>query len=166
MYNIVTRPSLIDQFKKSRYWHNNLGLVTTIEHNGERRYNEKDKFSYYYNNLYKTNIQMQGNIGSILIYIDYYIHEDVLALYYNQEEFVFKFDSAIVKEKGMDFYLGHLLKTVETEYEDRIKAASEKDLEVKIEGDSERLIKNPGAVSYDDLKEYLKQKSQKDRLSN
>lgn len=166
MYNIVTRPSLINEFKKSRYYYNNLGLVTTMEHNGERRYNEKDKFAFYYNNLYKTNIQMQGNIGNILIYIDYYIHEDVLALYYNQEEFVFEFDFSMTKEKSMDFYLGHILKTVETQYQDRLKAAEEKKLDVKVEGNSEKLFANPGAVSYADLKEYLKKKSETDRLSS
>jgi hypothetical protein len=166
MYNIVTRPSLIVQFKKSRYWHTNLGLVTTLEHNGERRFNEKDKFSYYYNNLYKTNINMQGNIGNILIYIDYYIHQDVIALYYNQEEFIFNFDPKMVNEKGMDFYLGHLLKTVETQYQERLKLAEEKSLEVKIAGDAKKLVANPGAVTYADLKEYLKSKSEKDRLSN
>jgi hypothetical protein len=166
MYNIVTRPSLIDQLKKSRYWHQNLGLVTTLEHNGERTFNQKDKFSYFYNTRYNTNILMQGNIGDILIYIDYYIHEDVLALYYNQEEFIFNFDFKLVKDKGADFYLGHLLKKLETEYQDRIKQAEDKKIEVKYEPNVEKLFKNPGNVSYDDLKEFLKQKSEKNRFSN
>ncbi len=164
MYNIVTRSSLINEIKKSKYWKQSLGLVTTVEHNGQRRYNEKDKFSFFYNTTYKTNIQMQGNLGDIIVYLDYYIHEDVIALYYNQEEFIFNFDPKMVKEKGIDFYLGHLLKTVETQYEERIKEAEEKKIEVKKEGDADILKSNPGAVTYEDLKAYLAEKN-KNRYS-
>ena len=79
MYNIVTKPSIINEIKKSKYYRQSLGLVTTVEHNGQRKYNEKDKFSFFYNTTYKTNIQMQGNLGDILVYLDYYINEEVLA---------------------------------------------------------------------------------------
>jgi len=159
MYNIVTKPSIINEIKKSKYYRQSLGLVTTIEHNGQRRYNEKDKFSFFYNTTYKTNIQMQGNLGDIVVYLDYYIQEEVLALYYNQEEFVFNFDPNMIKEKGIEFYLGHLLKTVETQYEERIKAAEEKKIEVKKEGNADILKENPGMVSYEDLKAYLAEKA-------
>ena len=165
MYNIVTRSTLINELKKSKYYRQNLGLVTTIEHNGERRYNEKDKFSFFYNNQYKTNISMQGTIGDIIIYIDYYINEDVIALYYNTEEFIFNYDPKMVKDKGVDFYLGHLLKTMETQYEERMKEAEEKKLEVKKEGNADKLKLNPGAVTYDDIKKYLEQKN-KNRFSS
>lgn len=159
MYNIVTRSSLINEIKKSKYWKQSLGLVTTVEHNGQRRYNEKDKFGFFYNTTYKTNIQMQGNLGNIIVYLDYYIHEDVIALYYNQEEFIFNFDPKMVKDKGIDFYLGHLLKTVETQYDERIKEAEDKKIEVKKEGDADILKSNPGAVTYEDLKAYLAEKA-------
>lgn len=159
MYNIVTKPSIINEIKRSKYYRQSLGLVTTIEHNGQRRYNEKDKFSFFYNTTYKTNIQMQGNLGDIVVYLDYYIQEEVLALYYNQEEFVFNFDPKMVKEKGIDFYLGHLLKTVENQYEERVKAAEEKKIEVKKEGNADLLKENPGMVTYEDLKAYLAEKA-------
>ena len=165
MYNIVTKPSIINEIKKSKYYRQSLGLVTTVEHNGQRKYNEKDKFSFFYNTTYKTNIQMQGNLGDILVYLDYYINEEVLALYYNQEEFIFNFDTKIVKEKGIDFYLGHLLKTVETQYEERIKEAEDKNIEVKKEGNADILKENPGMVTYEDLKVYLAEKA-KNRYTN
>ena len=165
MYNIVTKPSIINEIKKSKYYRQSLGLVTTVEQNGQRRYNEKDKFSFFYNTTYKTNIQMQGNLGDILVYLDYYINEEVLALYYNQEEFIFNFDTKIVKEKGIDFYLGHLLKTVETQYEERIKEAEDKKIEVKKEGNADILKENPGMVTYEDLKVYLAEKA-KNRYTN
>ena len=117
MYNIVTKPSIINEIKKSKYYRQSLGLVTTVEHNGQRKYNEKDKFSFFYNTTYKTNIQMQGNLGDILVYLDYYINEEVLALYYNQEEFIFSFDTKIVKEKGIDFYHNVIDYCIENEIE-------------------------------------------------
>lgn len=166
MYNIVTRDSLIGEIKKSKYYKQNLGLVSTVEHNGERKLNEKDKFAYHYNTLYKTNIAMKGNIGNILVYLDYYIHEDVIALYYNIEEFIFNWDRQTVKEKGIDFYLGSLLKKVETEYEDRLKAAEEKKIEIKKEGNADKLRMNPGNVNYDDLKAYLEQKNKNRYTTN
>jgi hypothetical protein len=107
---------------------------------------------------------MQGNIGDILFYIDYYIHEDLMAVYYNTEEFIFNFDFNMVKEKGIDFYLGHVLKTLETEYEERIKKAEESKIEVKKEGNAEALSSNPGNVTYEDLKAYLEKKN-KNRYS-
>jgi hypothetical protein len=165
MYNIVTKSSIINDIKKSRYFRQSLGLVTTVEHNGQRKYNEKDKFSFFYNTTYKTNINMQGNLGDIVVYLYYYIHEEVLALYYNQEEFIFQYDKKMVKDKGIDFYLGHILKTVETQYEERIKEAEDKKVEIKKEGNAETLKVNPGMVTYDDLKAYLAEKN-KNRYSN
>lgn len=159
MYNIVTKYSIIEDLKKSKYYKQNLGLVTTLEHNGARRYNESDKFSYYYNTTYKTNIQMKGNIGDIVVYQDYYINEDVVAIYFNQEEFIYQYDKDIVKNKGMDFYLGHLLRKVEEEKQERIKVSEIKKIEVKKEGDPEALLKNPGMVTYEDLKAYLAEKN-------
>jgi hypothetical protein len=108
---------------------------------------------------------MQGNLGDILVYLDYYINEEVLALYFNQEEFIFNFDTKIVKEKGIDFYLGHLLKTVETQYEERMKEAEDKKIEVKKEGNADLLKENPGMVTYEDLKAYLAEKA-KNRYTN
>jgi hypothetical protein len=71
----------------------------------------------------------------------------------------------MVKDKGIDFYLGHLLKKMETEYEERIKKSEEKQLDVKKEGNADTLKLNPGAVTYDDLKKYLEQKN-KSRFSS
>jgi hypothetical protein len=164
MYNIVLKPSLINELKRSRHFRQNLGLVSTIEKNGSRVYNDKDKFSHFYNTRYNTTIYMQGSVGDIIFYIDYYIHDDVMAVYYNMEEFIFNFDFNIVKEKGIDFYLGHILKTLETEYEDRLKKAEESKIETKNKGNADLIIKNPGNVTYEDLKEFLDKKN-KNRYS-
>lgn len=154
-YNIVTNQKIISEVKRSRYFKVNLGIVNTTEKNGNRLLNDKDNFAYFYNTNYKTTIQAQGNIGDIKFYIDYYIREDVMAFYYNDEEFIFDFEPSMVKEKGFDFYLGHLLKKIDTEYEDRIKEAEVKKAEPKKDGEADKIFKNPGSVTYDDLKAYM-----------
>ncbi len=158
--NIVCGNQLINIFKTSRYFTQNLGLVATIESNGSREYNKKDKFSYFYNTLYRTTIYGQGNIGNIKIYIDYYIKDNDIAIYYGDsfEEFIFKYDDLSYKKKGMDFYLGNLIKLVEEEYEIRTKKEELKKLEEKPKGNPTKLTSNPGQVSYEDVKAYLEEK--------
>jgi len=156
-YNIVTNYRIVQILKKSRYFRVNLGLSSTQETNsGDRNLNNKDWFAFYYNNMYVTTIYGQGNIGDIFIYTDHYIKEDKIAFYYDKEEFIFDFDDKIVNEKGVDFYLGHLIKTIETQYDDRIREKEETKEEQKKEvGDPSKIFDNPGNVKYADLKAYL-----------
>jgi len=160
-YNIVTNYKIVQILKKSRYFRVNLGLSSTMESkSGDRLYSQKDDFAYFYNTMYKTTIYGQGNIGDIFIYTDHYIKEDKLAFYFYKEEFVFDFDDKIVSEKGIDFYLGHLIKTIETEHIDRVKKKEEETQSKKVEvGDANKIFDNPGAISYADLKAYLEKKS-------
>ncbi len=64
----------------------------------------------------------------------------------------------MMKEKGPDFYLGHILKELETKHEERIKSAEESKIETQKPADAESVFKNPGSVSYADLQAYLKKK--------
>lgn len=160
--NIVAGYHIIPEFKKSNFFRQNLGLVTTVDKgNGRRIFNEQDKFSHFYNTRYRTNILGQGNIGDIKLYTDHFIKDTTIAIYYgeNFEEFLFEFDYGIVNEKGINFYMGHLFKKVEEEYEERSKNEELKKMEEKPEGDAEMVIKNPGAVTYADLKAYMKKKN-------
>lgn len=156
MFSIVTNPKIANYLKNSKFFRRNLGLVNTIEKNGERIYNERDKFSYFYNNQYKTTIYGVGNIGDIMIYIDYYIKDDVLAVYYIFEEYIFTFDENLIKEKGTDFYIGHVLKELDEKHEERTNKPKE-EVEIK-EGNPDVLLNNPGNVSYEDIQAYLKKK--------
>lgn len=160
--NIVTNFQLINQVKTSRYFRVSLGLIPTVEKNGSRKYNDKDRFSFFYNNTYNTTIYGQGNVGSIRFYTDHYITDSVLAVYYgeNFEEFIFEFDFAMVKEKGMDFYLGHILKESEIRYEEKKKNDELKKLEEKPAGNPDMIVQNPGSVSYVDIQAYLEKKRQ------
>jgi hypothetical protein len=160
--NIVTNFQIIGKIKTSRYFRTNLGMVATIEKNGSRKYNPKDTFSSFYNSAYNTVIYAQGNVGNIRFYTDHYIMEPVMAVYVgeNFEEFIFDFDEAMSKEKGMDFYLGHILKESDLRYEEKKKNDELKKAEEKKKGDAEAVILNPGAVSYEDIQAYLEKKRQ------
>lgn len=160
--NIVTNYQLITHIKTSRYFRVSLGLVATVEKNGSRKFNEKDMFSNIYSNSYNTTIYGQGNVGNIRFYTDHYIKEPVLAVYYGEafEEFIFDFDFAMFREKGMDFYLGHILKEVEIKYEERKKNDELKKIEEKPAGNPELISQNPGSVSYADVQAYLEKKRQ------
>ena len=66
----------------------------------------------------------------------------------------------------MDFYLGYLIKEIETEYQDRIKEKEKVVEEQKVQvGDPSKIFENPGNVSYSDLKAYL-EKQRIDRMSS
>lgn len=165
--NVVSSYAVSGEFKKSRYFRQNLGLVATIEKNGRRVFNDKDKFNQYYNTQYRTIIYAQGNVGDIRFYADHFIKDNTFAVYQGEhfEEFLFKYDFELVNEKGIDFYLGHILKSVEEQYEERVRNEELKKLEPKPEGNPDLLTSNPGNVTYADVKAYL-DKKQKERYKN
>jgi len=159
--NIVAGMQTVQNFKNSKFFRQNLGLVATVDKNGRRVLNEKDKFSFFYNRQYRTTIYAQGNVGDIKFYGDHYIKDETFAVYFgdNFEEFIFKFDFNLVKEKGIDFYLGHILKEVEEKYEEKVKNDELKKIEVTPQGDPDMVFKNPGGVSYADLKAYMEKRN-------
>lgn len=165
--NVVASQYVVGKFKTSRYFKQNLGLVTTVENNGRRSLNNKDKFSYFYNSQYKTTIYAQGNVGDIKFYIDHYIRDNTFAIYTgdNFEEFIYTFDDDFLMTKGIDFYLGHLLKDVDEKYEEKVKNDELRKIEEKPKGNAENITINPGNVTYEDVKAYLEQK-QKERYKN
>jgi hypothetical protein len=160
MLNIVTNYQIIQEFKKSKYFRINLGLVSTIEKNGTRKFNENDKFSYNYNTNYNTTILGQGNIGDIKFYVDHFITDRIFVVFNDQlEDFVFDLDMSIIRDKGIDFYIGFIIKTVEEEYDERVKNQELKKIEEKPKGNQDNIFNNPGNVSYEDLKAYLNNKN-------
>ena len=96
-YNIVTNYKINQIFKSgSKYFKLNLGLSSTSPNSaGDRVFNDKDDFAFFYNTTYQTTIQAQGSIGNIKFYTDHYIKLDQIAFYYDKEEFIFEFDYKI-----------------------------------------------------------------------
>jgi len=169
IYNVVTNAMVMNEVKRCRYFKMNLGLATTVDKGVKREYNDKDKFAYNYSNIYKTFIYAQGNVGDIKFYIDHYIKEPVMGVYItdNFEEFIFDVDFNQIKEKGIDSFLGYILKEVDTQYEERLRENTLKKSEPKKIGDADLVLKNPGAVTYEDLKAYLEvERSQRYNKNN
>lgn len=166
MLSIVSSFQTLQEFKKSTYFRVSLGLVPTVEKNGTRVYNDKDKFARFYNMQYNTTIYGQGNVGDVKFYVDHYIIDKSFAVYTDDlQEFLFQLDTSLIRDKGIEFYLGHLLKTVEEEYDERVKANEIKKIEDKPIGVSDKIFSNPGNVNYEDLKAYLAEKN-KSRYSS
>jgi hypothetical protein len=160
MLSIVSSFQVLQNFKKSRYFRISLGLVATVEKNGSRTYNKSDKFSNFYNNQYRTTIYGQGNIGDIRFYVDHYITDSSFVVYTDDfQEFIFNFDPLLFRDRGIDFYMGHILKNVEEDYDARVLANELKKIEEKPVGFSEKILNNPGNVNYEDLKAYLAEKN-------
>lgn len=161
-YNIVTNSKILQEIKKSKYFKQNLGFASTMESKKSdfRLLSNSDSFAYSYNITYKTTIYASGQIGNISFYTDHHITEDVVAIYIDTEEFVLKFDFILSKEKGIDPYIGFLLKTSDTEFETRINLKKE-EIEKKKEkvGNFQHVIDNPGGASYEDLKAYMEWKN-------
>jgi len=157
--HIVSSFRTAQLFKRSRYFVQSLGLVATVEKNGRRVFNEKDRFSKFYNESYRTTINAQGAVGDIRFYVDMMIHDDNFAVYVGEtfEEFINTFDHELVSEKGVDFYLGHLLKMAEEAYDEKKKNDELKKVERQL-GVAEKVIQNPGGVTYEDLKAYYEKK--------
>lgn len=165
--NIVSSYAIAQQFKRSRHFRQSLGLVATVEKNGQRVFNDKDQFSKFYNQSYRTTIYAQGNVGDIRFYVDHMIHDINFAVYVGDsfEEFINSFDFDLVSEKGIDFYLGHLLKQAEEAYDLKVKNDELKKIE-KESGNAEKIFVNPGNVTYEDLKAYLEKKQSERYKSN
>jgi hypothetical protein len=160
MLNIVTNYQILQEFKKSQYFKVNLGLIPTVEKNGTRKFNDNDQFAFSYNNAYNTTIYGQGNIGNIKLYTDHYITDPIFVVYTTDfEEFIFDFDKIMLREKGIDKYLGFIIKTTEEQYDERVNTNALKKAEEKPKGNAENIFANPGNVNYEDLKEYLKNKN-------
>jgi len=166
--NIVTNSRIIQEIKKYKHFKISLGYTNTIEMNNNRILNDKDKFAFFYNKRYKTTIYGQGIIGNkISVYTDHYIKDDQLAIYFDKEEFVFDFDWDMYQEKGIEWYLGYLLKDIESKLEqERLKKEREKEVAETPEtpvGNPFKLVPghpqyNPGNVTFDDIKAYKEAK--------
>lgn len=164
-FYIVSSRETLDVFKKCKYFRHNLGMVSTVDKNGSRLLNDKDKFAFYFNTLYKTTIYASGNVGDVKFYYDVYISDKSIGVYIGDggtyDEFIFKYDKKLEGEKGIDNYIGYLLKESEIKYETRREEEKIKRESTKSTGNSQKLSLNPGNVTYEDILAYKKSKNKK-----
>lgn len=169
-YNIVTSYNILNEIKKCKYFKINLGFSSTnsINDNKNRSVNfsNKDMFAYFYNMRYNTTIYAQGNIGDIKFYKDVYITQPLIAVYLGEKddfsEYIYDFDYNYLTNNGIEKYIGHILKISE----DKQKNKNEQNklhvnrVDYNI-GNADNVIKNPGAVTYADVKAYLESQNKK-----
>ena len=95
-----------------------------------------------------------------------YINEPVMAIYYgeNFQEFIFDFDEEFFLKKGVDAYLGKILKECDDKYDELKKLNELRKLEENVKGDPNKIFTNPGQVTYEDIKAYLELERQKRQL--
>jgi hypothetical protein len=131
---------------------------------GERIYNIKDAFAVGYNIKYKTAIYKKGKVGNYAFYWDAYILDDSIATYCDDTELVLKLDRNKIKTDGINSYLGYIIRSV-IEHKEEIKAnlinkpKSETTHVNNTKEDKSRLLSTPGAVRYEDVQEYLRNKN-------
>ncbi len=157
-YNVVTNLRIINEITKYKNFKVSLGYANYIGPTEQKSLNDKDRFAYYYNTKYNTTIFGKGYIGDINFYVDHYIVSDQIAIYFNKEEYPFNWDWKLLQEKGMEWYLGFLLKSINDEINKK-EEIEEKKLEGSSKvGDPNKIINNPGSVTFEDIKAYQEAK--------
>jgi hypothetical protein len=164
MFNFVASQRTISKIKQgSKYFTPYLGMAFTTEDKDGRKFriNDKEKFAKDYFEKSGRMAYSQGKIGSINFFVDHYITDSLVLCYYNDEEVAFEYLDHTAKEKGVDAYLGSMIKKVESIYAEEVTSKKENMTERDINqmpGDASKLYTNPGQVTYDDIKKYMQQK--------
>jgi hypothetical protein len=163
-FNFVASQRTIQKIKQgSKYFTPYLGMAFTTEDKSGRKFNINDKDAFAKTYFEKTGRMpySQGKIGSINFFVDHYITDALVLCYFKDEEIAFEYMEQKAKEKGVDSYLGSMIQKVESIYGEEVTSKKENMTEKEINdmpGDANKLFTNPGQVTYEDIKKYLKTK--------
>ncbi len=151
MYNIIAPKRIIDQFKRSKWFKVNLGRNVSLRDKDQTRFeiNPEDVFVKFYFEKYKVLIQSEGMIGTINFFSDYYINGDIVVIYYKSKEFIFQHEAERINKNGVDDYIGSIIKEIVTKYQEELDVVDDIETDNKI--DPEKVVNNPGAVTWDDI---------------
>ena len=161
MYNIVSNQNINQEFKKSNYYKTILGKSISVKKNNKREFridNEENFLKFYLEN-FRSILYRVGKIGKLNFFVDHYLNEDLIIFFYKEKDFVFEHSPALLRSQGVNVYLSKFIEKIETEYKDEIEDVKGIKVENPSEGDPENIIKNPGAVTYEDIKKYYKNKN-------
>jgi hypothetical protein len=167
MYKIVSSKTIVSFFNSSKYFKKSLGKIYLGNVKNEMKLDlskQEDFVKFYYEKSNGSKIFKEGNIGQIEFYTDFNIKNELI-FFYEQWDFTFQFNKQILNDKGIEGYLGSIIKEIETNYIENLKK-TQKEKEVvkelspieKIEMAKQKLKTNPGMITYDDVKEILKSK--------
>lgn len=163
-YFVVSSYKTINYIKSSsRYYKTNLGFSVSIDMGDDKVVSDKDRFAFAWQGSKGNPIFSSGEIGNVHFYVDHSQKEPHLICVHNFEEFIFELDTIYIKEKGMDSFIGKMIKQVDEKFKTPENENSSSTLpntpEVLPQGNSEKLFKNPGQVRYEDVQEYLRSKN-------
>ncbi|CAG7581344.1 MAG: hypothetical protein SLAVMIC_00795 [uncultured marine phage] len=159
MYNFVSSHIINQEFKKSKYYKVNLGRALSVKENDRRvfRVNDEDLFVKFYLQKYNAVAYSEGTIGQINFLVDHHIKGDIIVVFYKEKDFLFEHNTKLLQSKGIDGYIGSFIEEIETTYADELELAEDISIEDSSEGNSGKISINPGDVSYEDIKKYVKQ---------
>lgn len=163
-YFVVSSYKTINNIKNSsRYYKTNLGFSVSIDMGDDKVVSDKDRFAFAWQGSKGNSIFSSGEIGNVHFYVDHSQKDPHLICVHNFEEFIFDLDTFYIKEKGMDSFIGKMIKEVDEKFrtpkDENSSSALENIPEVLPHGNSEKLFKNPGQVRYEDVQEYLRSKN-------
>jgi hypothetical protein len=159
-WNITGTKKFVDKLKQSKYYKQSLGQSLTVEKNGGRKMRQDVFTSWYYKNS-KALIFKQGEIGNIHFYIDYYLKEDVVGFFLQNDldkhQYAINWEEEEIEENGIDNWLSNKLKEID---EQILESDLNKENKDNIIGDENKLQMNPGSVNWKDIEAFYKKKKQ------
>lgn len=163
MYNIVSNQFINQEFKKSNYYKTTLGKSLSVKKNSRRefRLDDEEKFIKFYLDNYRSVLYRVGKIGKLNFFVDHYLKEDLIIFFYKEKDFVFEHSPALLRSQGVNSYLSSFIEKIETEFKEEIETAKGVNIKEEGDGDPDNIMKNPGAVTYEDIKKYYKTKNKR-----
>jgi len=163
-YKFISSKSIISKFKSSRLFKTDLGkcFINDGKNGLKMDLSRQEEFvKVYFQQNESRMIFKEGNIGSIEFYSDPKIHNNVI-IYLGQEYFVFQHDPNALSVKGIEKYLGSIIKEIETKNllgnitnTETKRELTQEELYIQAQN---KIKTNPGMVTYDDVKHLLKNK--------
>jgi len=162
-FKFVSNKSIISKFKSSKLFKTDLGRSFTNSGKGgiKADFSRQEDFV---RNYYEANNQMlhkEGNIGKIEFYSDFRVNNKIKVFYENYD-FIFDYDMTSLRDKGVEAYLGSILKDIEINLLPNMKPKKVEKIELseeqRIALAQQKIKTNPGAVTYDDIKDIIKAK--------
>jgi len=169
MYKFISSKSIISQLKHSKHFKTDLGrafINSGANNELKADLSRQEEFVKFYYKKYNEYLHKEGNIGQIEFYSDMKIKKDIV-IYYDKYDFVFLHSPTIMRDKGIEKYLGFMIKEIETKHlpkiinkqtlDDQEAVLSEEDKMLLAE---QKIKNNPGMVTYDDIKYLIKNRKQ------
>jgi hypothetical protein len=165
-YFVVGGWKSISQIKTgSKYFKVNLGVSRTLDspNSDQRDNNDRDRFAWAYSQYKGSAPFSSGEIGNVHFYTDHTLSGDRMLVYKNFEEFEISWNETMVKEKGIDAFIGSMMAYVDSELSKIGDTTQQQEIETdkktQKKGDPTKLFQNPGQATWEDVQRYMLQKN-------